>query len=245
MKRFLSGNHYNKEKGGDAMKRLIVRIGLGVFMGGLVSGGLLINSAMATLVTFNFTGAVSSVGSQLAGGPFSVSQAVTGSYTFESTTPVTVVGNTGNYNGALGVSPAHLNVNFGTYVASLAVGDNNIAVKNTAGLSGDAYKVEGLFSGNPVGTHDARNFALELTNPSGNPFNSVALPTTPPSLNSFADRTLRLVFENGGNSRTVIVALGPLTAVPLPPAVILFGAGLIALVGLGAGSWRQRKNSLA
>ena len=227
------------------MKRLIVRIGLGIVMGGLLWGGLTANQAMATLVTFNFTGAVTSVGSQLSGGPFSVTQPVTGSYTFESTTPVSVSGTTGTYSGALTGSPTYLNVTIGTYVASLAAGDNNIQVKNTAGMSGDAYKVEGLFSGLPVGTHDARNFELALKDPSGNPFNSVALPTTPPSLNSFADRTLRLVFENGGNSRTVIVALGPLTAVPLPPAVILFGAGLIALVGLGAGSWRQRKNSFA
>ena len=35
------------------------------------------------------------------------------------------------------------------------------------------------------------------------------------------------------------------TAVPLPPAVILFGAGLVALVGLGARSWRQRNGGLA
>ena len=31
----------------------------------------------------------------------------------------------------------------------------------------------------------------------------------------------------------------------LPAAVILFGAGLVALVGLGAGSWRQKKNTIA
>jgi hypothetical protein len=230
------------------MKRLIVRIGLGIVMGGLLWGGLPANQAMATLVTFNFTGAVTSVGTHLSGGPFSVTQPVTGSYTFESTTGVNVSGTTGTYNGALDGSPTHLNVTIGTYVASLAVGDdkdNKIEVKNTAGMSGDAYAVKGFFSGDPVQTHDAKSFELSLTNPSGNPFNSVALPTTPPSLNSFAERTLRLVFENGGNSRTVIVALGPLTAVPLPPAVILFGAGLIALVGFGAGGWRKRITSLA
>jgi len=35
------------------------------------------------------------------------------------------------------------------------------------------------------------------------------------------------------------------TAVLLPATVILFGAGLVALVGLGAGSWRLKKNSFA
>jgi hypothetical protein len=34
------------------------------------------------------------------------------------------------------------------------------------------------------------------------------------------------------------------TVVPLPPAAILFGAGLIALAGLGARSWRQRMGDL-
>ena len=36
-----------------------------------------------------------------------------------------------------------------------------------------------------------------------------------------------------------------LTAVTLSAVVILFGAGLVALAGLGAGSWRQRENHLA
>jgi hypothetical protein len=35
-----------------------------------------------------------------------------------------------------------------------------------------------------------------------------------------------------------------LVATPLPPAVILFGAGLVSLIGLGARNWRQRKDSL-
>jgi len=39
--------------------------------------------------------------------------------------------------------------------------------------------------------------------------------------------------------------LTSLTAVSLPAAVILFGAGLMALVDLGAGSCRKKKNSLA
>ena len=102
------------------MKRLIVRIGLGIVMGGLLWGGLPANQAMATLVTFNFTGAVTSVGSQLSGGPFSVTQPVTGWYTFESTTGVSVSGTTGTYNGALNGPATNLNVTIGTYVASLA-----------------------------------------------------------------------------------------------------------------------------
>jgi hypothetical protein len=87
-------------------------------------------------------------------------------------------------------------------------------------------------------------FAIELADPTHTAFNNDLLPTTPPNLGSFATKNFRLVF-NGGPVGTVSGVLTALTAVPLPAAVILFGAGLVALVGLGAGSWRQKKNNLA
>lgn len=49
----------------------------------------------------------------------------------------------------------------------------------------------------------------------------------------------------GAASSGAIAHIYGITPVPLPPAVILFGAGLVALVGLGARSWRQRKGGLA
>jgi hypothetical protein len=211
----------------------------------LLWASITVTPAMAASVTFNFTGTVSSVGSQLSGGPFSVNQPVTGSYTFEPTTSNTGSGFTGRYNGALNGPSTNLNVTIGTYVASLAAGSNNIEVKNPPSLSADSYEVEGLFSGPAVNSHNPKSFELELEKPSSNQFNGVLLPSTPPSVSSFTEKTFRLVFENGGNSRTVIVTLSTLTAVPLPTTVILFGAGLIALVGLGAGSWRKRNSSLA
>jgi hypothetical protein len=36
-----------------------------------------------------------------------------------------------------------------------------------------------------------------------------------------------------------------IAAVPLPPAAVLFGAGLVALVGLGAGNWKKWNRGLA
>jgi hypothetical protein len=71
-----------------------------------------------------------------------------------------------------------------------------------------------------------------------------ALPTTPPDISSVFTNfnQWRLVF---GPAATVAGTVTNMTAVPLPAAMILFGAGLIALVGLGAGSWRKRNNSLA
>ncbi len=45
------------------------------------------------------------------------------------------------------------------------------------------------------------------------------------------------------SGRLTNLALAPVP-VPEPPAVILLGAGLVALIGLGARSWRQKRPSL-
>jgi hypothetical protein len=81
------------------------------------------------------------------------------------------------------------------------------------------------------------SFQVSLTDPSGTVFSNLSLPTTPPSLSSFAMNQWRLDF--GGVGNYVVGSLAHLTAVPLPAAVILFGAGLISLVGLGAGGLRN------
>ena len=89
-----------------------------------------------------------------------------------------------------------------------------------------------------------RLFDFELRGPNTQ-FGTDALPTTVPSIATFTDfNRWRLVF-GPGNGHVVRGDMSSLTAVPLPAAVILFGAGLIALVGLGAGSRRQKKNTIA
>lgn len=67
------------------MKRCIVRIGLGIVMGGLLSGGLLADPAMANLVTFDFKGAVSNVQSPLFS-TLNTGQTLEGSFTFNDAT---------------------------------------------------------------------------------------------------------------------------------------------------------------
>ena len=68
-------------------------------------------------------------------------------------------------------------------------------------------------------------------------------PTTAPSISAFTTTNRwPLVYAAGGQGggQGVQGALTSLPAVPLPAAVILFGGGLIALVGLGAGSWSRK-----
>ncbi len=52
------------------MKRFNIPVGLGILLWGLLSGGLLANPATAVFVTFNFTGTVPNVGSNLGASSF-------------------------------------------------------------------------------------------------------------------------------------------------------------------------------
>jgi hypothetical protein len=88
-----------------------------------------------------------------------------------------------------------------------------------------------------------RLFDVQLRGPA-NTFTGDTLPTTAPSISAFTNfNRWRLIFGPEGNGKVVRGTITSLTAVPLPAAVVLFGAGLVALAGLGAGNWRQRKSS--
>jgi len=202
----------------------------------LLWAGIAVTPANAATITFNFTGTVTGVGAQLGTTTFSIGDTASGSYTFNPATTDDVGGATiGTYNDTI----SDLVVNIGSYNATLGAGSNFITVRNLPTL--DSYTMQAPFAGSTVNGRTPQYFAIELADPTHTAFNNDLLPTTPPNLASFATTNFRLVF-NGGPVATVS---GVLTAIPLPAAVILFGAGLVALVGLGAGSWRQKKNSLA
>jgi len=70
--------------------------------------------------------------------------------------------------------------------------------------------------------HLSQPFPHEIDNPG------------PPSLSGFlAPPTFRVVFASDQGQLTLTGTLTSLNAVPLPPAFVLFGAGLIVLVSLG------------
>src|SRR6185436_6627213 len=124
-------------------------------------------------------------------------------------------------------------------------GANEIEVNNPHGLSHDSYEVEGALYryGDQVNGYKPKSFELELEHlkhSSTYRFNGDDLPSVPPDLSAFKEKTLRLEFGYGGYDKSILIHLKTLTAVPLPPAVILFGAGLAALVGLGAmNRWKK------
>ena len=211
------------------MKRLGEYIGLGAIFCGFLSGGLTV--ATAAPVTFSFTGVVSHVDTKLFP-TVTAGQTLSGSYTFESGTALSRPGN--RYNGAITAFSANL----GSYNAVLGAGTNFIAVANNQSF--DRYALSAPL--NPGAPGLALRFRLELVDPSSGTFSNRALPMTPPSLSSFATTRWRLVFENAHGTARIRGVLTSLTAVPLPAAVVLFGTGLVALAGLGAGSGRRRQN---
>ena len=236
----------------------------------LLLASIAVTPAKADLVTFAFQGTVETIGSNLLhpDSPFGtlsspiVPMFLSGSYMFESTTPNGISGipQLGVYSSSIS------NLTFQVREGSAApfysntpetitipppdpIAPNVIIVQNDflAG-DGDVYQVKMHFSGTDVNTHAASSFTIDhLSVFPANPFSDNLLPTTPPGLGGIGDRTSFQINFEGGVGSTVRGNITSLTLVanPLPPAVILFGAGLVALVGLGAGSWRQRKNGLA
>jgi hypothetical protein len=154
---------------------------------------------------------------------------LSGSFTYNSSTPDVLPGDPmwGLYANPI----QNMTVKVGNYTATFSPGSSVMQVINNPGL-GDTFKVTlNGFTSSPATVNGLTptTFEMELVNPNGNVFANDHLPTTPPSLSSFASNQWRLVFSGVGNR-----VQGALTSlVPLPAAVWLFGAGLIALVGLG------------
>jgi hypothetical protein len=134
-------------------------------------------------------------------------------------------------------------VAIGGYTSSFALGANAVTTfQNTSlggGLIGDRWRLVTAAMGLPTNGYTPLSFDLQLDREGGGLFSNTNL-QNPPSLSSLTSTRWRLIFENSdGNVVNVRGALNSLTAVPLPAAVILFGAGLISLVGLGAGGLRN------
>jgi len=196
------------------------------------------NMAEAALVSYSFTGNVTQLSPQLLGtynlGSSSPGSTISGSFQFDNSAATG-----GNYPGV--VTSFTLN-NMNGSTASWTPGANTISIlKNIDlgdGFNGDRWKMVTDVTGSTVGGYTPYRFDLHLDR-EGSLFSNTNL-QNPPSLGTLTGTRWRLSFENAnGNLVRVQGALTSLTAVPLPAAVFLFGAGLISLVGLGAGGVRN------
>jgi hypothetical protein len=211
-------------------QRALRLLALGFFVTALI--GLTYNQAGATPITFGFQGNVISVTSSL-GGTFNTTQTISGSYTFESTTPNVFAPdpNFGAYSGALTALSFAVN----GYTATLGSGGtNNIIVLNDLGQ--DRYQVNnGPFSGSSVNGFSPNFFALDLIDPTQTAFSTNLLPLVPPNLALFSttppSRQITLSFiDTAGTNAFVIANLNSLTAVPEPSVLLLMVTGLVGLL---------------
>jgi hypothetical protein len=184
-----------------------------------------IPAAQAALVSYSFTGMTD------ASSPLTVS----GSFQFDKTTG----GNGGVYHGAV----TGFSLTIGGYTSLFAPGVNGVTISQNrdlgGGLSGDRWALASAATGPDLGGTVPFYFDLRLDRQGGELFATTAL-QDPPSFGSLSEGRWRLFFEGAhGTPFASVGSITSLTAVPLPPAVLLFGAGLIALVGLGVGGLRN------
>lgn len=188
-----------------------------------------ITAAQAALVTYSFTG-ITDGSSPLP---------VFGAFQFDNATS----GSGGVYNGAV----KSFSLTIGGYTSFFTPGINGVKISLNSDLggrlSGDRWTLVSAATGPELGGTVPFYFDLHLDRMGGGLFANAAF-QDPPSFGSLSEARWRLFFEGAhGTPFASIGSITHLTAVPLPPAVLLFGAGLIALVGLGAGGLSNLRRS--
>jgi hypothetical protein len=138
-------------------------------------------------------------------------------------------------------------VTIGGYTSIFAPGINGVKISLNSnlggGLSGDRWTLVSAATGSPLDDTLPFYFDLHLDREGGGLFADTAL-QDPPSFGRLSEARWRLFFEGAhGIPFASVGSITSLTAVPLPPAVLLFGAGLIALVGLGVGGLRNLRRT--
>lgn len=200
-----------------------------------------ITAAQAATMQFEFTGVVS-YASKLLQPPLAGNQDVRGSFTIDNNTSLTG----GSYSGVVKSFSLNFLPHSSSTVVYTASGTglgNGVSISqgipNSVGDLVDRWHLQTEPIGS-IGNNVPFQFSLDLD--SQNPFANNNM-QSPPTTGSFDGSSWRLIFLNGNQVATVLGSVQTLTAVPLPAAVLLFGAGLISLVGLGAGGLRNLRTS--
>lgn len=188
---------------------------------------------VATPITFNFSGSVTSVGNNIASA-FAIGDSVSGLYTFESDT----IGQPfapGEINDpSITYYPSALyafQAAIGSYEISLGSGEQRIFVMdNEAGIR-DRYIVE-MFTPTGASVNGLAPYGLflQFQDNSASAFGSGALPLLPIDLSSFSSSDGVLDFLSGGTDlqNRVQFRLNSVTAVPEPETLSLLFASLVA-----------------
>ncbi|MCS6305156.1 MAG: hypothetical protein H8K07_16055 [Nitrospira sp.] len=217
------------------MRMMKRRLGRGFILSAaavcILSGS--ISAAQAALVTYSFTGSLDNPSSPLL---------VSGSFQLDNGT----VGNGGVYNGAVtGFTLKFGPVGAAIYESSFIPGANAVTISQNVPLGFDRWALVSAATGGPIGVATPFSFDLRLDQKGGGLNPNFQAPPSLGDLNGGSARW-RLFFEDvDGNPSAYRGSISTLTAVPLPAAVLLFGAGLISLVGLGAGGLRNLRRTQA
>jgi len=219
----------------SALKVRVLALSLGLILSGIVMSG----TAGAAPIQFSFTGIVLDPPHVSLSPPFAINQLMSGFFTVDSPLDASTDSNPSANIASYSDRITTLSVTIGSstpYVATFGASNNSIRIRNLPSFDDADLVVNTLTSGAPVNGLIPTSFEISLVDGTAGAFNS-EYPTTVPSLSSFlTTNQWRLEFASG---KVVQGALTSLTAVPLPAAVLLFGVGLISLVGLGAGGLRN------
>ncbi len=207
---------------------------------GLCSLWYPLNEAQAAMVSYSFTGSVDTTAPPIV--------PVFGSFQFDNAT-----GSSGGaYTGA--VKNFNLTIVDGRrYTSSFTAGANAVTISQNMPLGGgvvDRWALVSAATGPQFGDFTPFLFDFRLDRLGGGLFANTDL-QNPPSFSTLSLSPLtaarwRLFFEDvDGNPAVFLGSITSLTTVPLPTAVLLFGAGLVSLVGLGAGGLRNLRRSQA
>ncbi len=200
--------------------------------------------AQAASISYSFSGNIDGISQVLA--------PVSGTFQFDPGTG----GSAGVYNNVVTGFTLNLGGIVG-YSSTFKAGANAITISQDMPLGGGLVDRWELVSaattteiGDPLGGFTPFSFDLSVDHPGGGLFGSTNL-QGPPSVNTMdplntnIGRWRLFVQDQDRNPAVFVGSISSLalTAVPLPPAVVLFGLGIISLVGLGAGGLRNLRGS--